>query len=274
MQALIFNIQRYSIHDGGGIRTIVFFKGCPLHCPWCANPESQSFESEVMKLKSQCIHCHVCADNAAECPSGALTEQGKWMTVEEVLAEVLKDSVFFNTSGGGVTLSGGEVLSQAAFATELLRRLKELGIHTAIETTGFGRWEALEGLAVYTDVILYDLKIMDPEQSKKTLGVDPEIILHNLARLVDKGCRVIPRVPLIPGFTMDERNITAISALAQKYGLKEIHLLPFHQYGSSKYESLGREYALKELTVPTDEEVNAIKSKLETQRFKVVIGGD
>ncbi|CAA7600110.1 Radical-activating enzyme, conserved site [Acididesulfobacillus acetoxydans] len=273
MRALIFNIQRYSIHDGGGIRTIVFFKGCPLHCPWCANPESQSFESEIMKLKSQCIHCNVCAGNAAECPSGALAEQGKWMSVDEVLAEVLKDSVFFNTSGGGVTLSGGEVLSQADFAAELLRQLKELGIHTAIETSGFGRWEALEGLAEYADVILYDLKIMDPEQSKKTLGADSEIILKNLAKLVDKGCRVIPRVPLIPGFTMDEKNITTISDLAQRYGLKEIHLLPFHQYGSSKYESLGRDYALKDLAVPTDEEVNAIKSKLEARGFMVVIGG-
>jgi len=274
VEALIFNIQRYSIHDGGGIRTIVFFKGCPLRCPWCANPESQSFEIEIMKLKSLCIHCQPCLNNAEGCPSGALTEQGKWMTVEEVLAEVSKDSVFYNTSGGGVTLSGGEVLSQGAFARELLQRLKTWGIHTAIETTGFGSWETLESLADYTDVILYDLKIIDPAQSKKTMGADSEIILSNLAKLVHKGCRVIPRVPLIPGFTMDEKNISAISALAQKYGLKEIHLLPFHQYGSSKYESLGKDYALKDLAVPSEKEVNAIKSQLEAQGFMVVVGGE
>ena len=274
MEALIFNIQRYSIHDGGGIRTMVFFKGCPLRCPWCANPESQSFEIEKMKLKSLCIHCHPCSNSAEGCPSGALTEQGKWMTVEEVLAEVLKDSVFYHTSGGGVTLSGGEVLSQGIFAKELLKQLKLLGIDTAIETTGFGDWEVLEGLADYTDVFLYDLKIIDPIQSKKTIGADSEIILSNLAKLVHKGCRVIPRVPLIPGFTMDEKNITTISALALKYGLKEIHLLPFHQYGSSKYESLGRDYALQDLAVPSDEEVRAIKSQLEAQGFMVVVGGE
>jgi len=274
VEALIFNIQRYSIHDGGGIRTIVFFKGCPLRCPWCANPESQSFEIEIMKLKSLCIHCQPCLNSVEGCPSGALTEQGKWMTVEEVLAEVLKDSVFYHTSGGGVTLSGGEVLSQGVFAKALLKQLKLLGIDTAIETTGFGDWEVLEGLADYTDVFLYDLKIIDPKQSKKIIGADSEIILSNLAKLIHKGCRVIPRVPLIPGFTMDEKNITAISVLAQKYGLMEIHLLPFHQYGSSKYESLGRDYALKDLAVPNDEEVKAIKSQLEAQGFMVVVGGE
>lgn len=196
------------------------------------------------------------------------------MTVEEVLTEVLKDSVFYHTSGGGVTLSGGEVLFQGNFAGELLRHLKTLGIHTAIETTGFGRWEVLEPIADYSDLILYDLKIMDPQRSEKTLGVDPAVILSNLEKLVHKGSRVIPRVPLIPGFTMDEKNIAAISVLAQKYRLREIHLLPFHQYGSSKYESLGRDYTLKDLAAPRDEEVEAIKSQLEAQGFTVVIGGE
>ena len=196
------------------------------------------------------------------------------MTLEQVLAEVLKDEVFYHTSGGGVTLSGGEVLSQGVFARELLQRLKTLGIHTAIETTGFGRWEVLEVLANYTDVILYDLKIMDPKQSEKTIGVDSEIILNNLEKLVYKNCLVILRVPLIPGFTMDERNIAAISTLAQRCGLKEIHLLPFHQYGSSKYESLGRDYTLKDLAVPSDEDVKVIKAKLEEAGLAVVVGGE
>ncbi len=227
-----------------------------------------------MKLKSLCIHCQPCINSPESCPSGALTEQGKWMTLEQVLAEVLKDEVFYHTSGGGVTLSGGEVLSQGVFARELLQRLKTLGIHTAIETTGFGRWEVLEVLANYTDVILYDLKIMDPKQSEKTIGVDSEIILNNLEKLVYKNCLVILRVPLIPGFTMDERNIAAISTLAQRCGLKEIHLLPFHQYGSSKYESLGRDYTLKDLAVPSDEDVKVIKAKLEEAGLAVVVGGE
>lgn len=274
MEALIFNIQRYSIHDGGGIRTMVFFKGCPLRCPWCANPESQSSKIEIMKLESLCIHCQSCLNSAKGCPSGAMSEQGKWMTVEEVKVEVLKDSVFYQTSGGGVTLSGGEVLSQAVFAQELLKQLKLLGIHTAIETTGFGSWKELERLADYTDVMLYDLKIIDPDQSKKVLGADSKLILSNLAKLVNKGCRVIPRVPLIPGFTMDEKNLTAISTLAKKYGLQEIHLLPFHQYGSSKYKSLGRDYVLQDLAVPSDEDVKAIQSQLEAQGFMVVVGGE
>jgi len=227
-----------------------------------------------MKLKSLCIHCQPCINSPESCPSGALTEQGKWMTLEQVLAEVLKDEVFYHTSGGGVTLSGGEVLSQGVFARELLQCLKTLGIHTAIETTGFGRWEVLEALANYTDVILYDLKIMDPKQSKETIGADSEVIINNLTKLVCKDCRVILRVPLIPGFTMDERNIAAISALAQRCRLKEIHLLPFHQYGSSKYESLGRDYTLKDLAVPSDEDVKVIKAKLEEAGLAVVVGGE
>lgn len=274
MQGLIFNIQRYSIHDGGGIRTIVFFKGCPLRCPWCCNPESQGYELEIMKHKSQCIHCKTCTFSVDECPSGALAQQGRWMTIDEVLQEVLKDEVFYTTSGGGVTLSGGEVLAQGAFAAELLKRLKELGIHTTIETSGMGRWEVLDKISDFTDVVLFDQKIVDPEKSKKVLGVDAAVIQENLERLVRKGCRVIPRIPLIPTYTMDEANIAGIGALAKRNGLKEIHILPFHQFGSSKYQSLGREYSLKELPVPSEEEVDRVKCQLESYGLKVIIGGE
>ena len=274
LKGLIFNIQRYSLHDGGGIRTIVFFKGCPLHCPWCSNPESQRSKIEIMKHESQCIHCKTCPLSAEECPSGALAQQGKWMTVDEVMKEVLKDEVFYNTSGGGVTLSGGEVLAQGEFAVELLKRLQELGIHTAIETTGMGRWEVLDKISDYTDLILFDQKIMDPDRSRKILGADMKLIQSNLERLIKKGCRVIPRIPLIPNFTMDDENINEISNFIKELDLREIHILPFHQFGSSKYESLGREYALKDLPVPTDQEVNEIKLKLERAGFQVLVGGD
>lgn len=274
LKGLIFNIQRYSIHDGGGIRTIVFFKGCPLHCPWCSNPESQTFEVEVMKLNSQCIHCKSCPMSVDQCPSGALVQQGKSMTVDEVMREVLKDEIFYNTSGGGVTLSGGEVLAQGLFAKELLKRLKALGIHTAIETSGCGRWEELDGIADYTDLVLYDLKIMDAEKSRKTIGVDSSIIQVNFERLIKKGCTLIPRIPLIPGYTMDDKNIETIIAFVKQYNLEEIHLLPFHQYGSSKYESLGREeYALKRVPTPEDRKINEIKLKMANNGLRVVIGG-
>lgn len=151
MKALISNIQRYSLHDGDGIRTIVFFKGCPLKCPWCSNPESISFETQTVKMESKCIHCKDCNFDVYECPSGAITQFGTYMTVDEILLEVQKDMIFFRTSKGGVTLSGGEVLAQSAFAKQLLKELKSLGINTAIETSGQGNTHSLIKLAPYLD---------------------------------------------------------------------------------------------------------------------------
>jgi pyruvate formate lyase activating enzyme len=273
MLGLIFNIQRYSIHDGGGIRTLIFFKGCPLRCPWCCNPESQSFEKEFIKLTSQCIHCGACAKKLLDCPAGALLEQGRYMTVEEVLDEVLKDEIFYHTSQGGVTLSGGEVLAQGDFAKELLKRLKDLGIHTAIETSGAGEWGILAGIAEYSDLILYDLKIMNSKASREIIGIASSIIKEHFTKLVSMGFYVIPRVPLIPGHTMEEKNMDAVIDFVKQNGVQEIHLLPFHQYGSSKYESLGRTYTLIDMKTPTDEEITAIEKKMVKAGLKVVIGG-
>jgi len=273
MLGLIFNIQRYSIHDGGGIRTLIFFKGCPLYCPWCCNPESQSFEKEFIKLASQCIHCGTCASNPLDCPTGALVEQGRYMTVEEVMNEVLKDEIFYHTSQGGVTLSGGEVLAQGEFAKELLKRLKDLGIHTAIETSGAGDWETLAGIAEYSDLILYDLKIMNRKVSHEVIGIDSSITKEHFTKLISRGIHVIPRVPLIPGYTMGEENIDAIIEFVKQNSVQEIHLLPFHQYGSSKYESLGRTYTLIDMKTPTDAEIAAIEKKMVKAGLKVVIGG-
>lgn len=274
MKALIFNIQRYCIHDGEGIRTVVFFKGCPLHCPWCSNPESQSFEIEKVKIENKCIHCRaVCPMDPVECPSGAVEVFGKEYTVDKVMDEVLKDSIFYNTSGGGVTLSGGEVLSQAPFAIELLKRLKMLGIDTSIETSGLGNTLLLKQMAEYLDTILFDIKIIDPEKAKSVLGVDISIIKTNLEILVKMRKHVIPRIPLIPGYTMDDENIKGIVEFISSLGLKEVHILPFHQYGSGKYEFLKREYTLKGVEQLNEKDVEHIRKYIEKQGIKVIVGG-
>jgi len=182
VKALILNIQRYSLHDGAGIRTIVFFKGCPLKCPWCSNPESIGFEAEKVKMESKCIHCKHCSFDVEECPSGAITEFGKYMTVEEVVAEVQKDIVFYRTSKGGVTLSGGEVLAQSTFALELLKALKNLGIDTVIETSGQGSTENL----IKSIINIMSLGLKKGEEIKIIAeGTDEKEVMEALISLVE-----------------------------------------------------------------------------------------
>ena len=273
MKALILNIQRYSLHDGTGIRTIVFFKGCPLKCPWCSNPESISFEPQKVKMESKCIHCKHCSFDVDECPAGAITQFGNYMTVEEVMTEVQKDMIFYRTSGGGVTLSGGEVLSQSYFAVELLRQLKSLGINTAIETSGQGSTQSLIELSAYLDTILFDLKIMNEEKSKLLLGADINLIKNNIRTLVKLNKKVIPRVPLIPGYTTDEENINDIINLVKSLNLTVIHLLPFHQYGSNKYKLLNLDYKLKDEAIFSSEVVEKIAVQMRNNGLDVIVGG-
>lgn len=273
MKGLVFNIQRYSLHDGTGIRTIVFLKGCPLHCPWCCNPESQSFEIEKAKIMSLCIKCKTCKLDVDECPSGAIVKFGEYMTVEEVLTEVQKDMVFYNTSGGGVTLSGGEATAQPQFALELLKALKKLGINTAMETCGEVGRNNLMNISEHLDLILFDLKIMNNKKSKELLGADIDLIKGNIKALLGNNKKVIPRIPLVPEYTMDHENIQEIINFVKELGLKEIHILPFHQYGSKKYEYIGKEYELKGIKPPTDSEIEGIKTKMECQGLRVIIGG-
>ena len=273
MRALILNIQRYSLHDGSGIRTIVFFKGCPLKCPWCSNPESISSHIQKVRIDNKCIHCHHCDFDVDECPTGAITEFGKYMTIDDVMIEVQKDMIFYRTSTGGVTLSGGEVLSQSIFAKELLKRLRGLGINTAIETSGQGSTQALIELAPYIDLVLFDLKIMDEKKSKLLLGADLSLIKLNFKTLIKMNKRVIPRVPLIPGYTLNEDNITKIIIFVKSLNLTEIHLLPFHQYGSNKYNLLDREYKLMDIPIPSGEDVEKIANEMINNGLKVIIGG-
>lgn len=273
MDGVIFNIQRYSLHDGGGIRTMFFLKGCPLRCPWCSNPESQSFQPQITKSRLQCHGCTICAGRPEDCPTGALVRHGRTMTIDEVLRAGLKDEVFYHTSGGGITLSGGEVLAQSAFAGTVLREFQNAGIHTAVETSGADSWEDIVRVARYTDLILYDLKIMDRKKSKTVIGIDSLIILEHLIRLLHQGYAVIPRIPLIPGYTLTQDNITALAGFLEQWNVPLIHLLPFHQYGSAKYDALGKPYLLRDVAVPAAKDIEAVKDYMAERGITAVIGG-
>ncbi len=269
----IFNSQRYSLNDGRGIRTLVFFKGCPHHCPWCANPESISGQVQVVRREAKCLHCLPCPNDPDECPSGALERIGQDISLEEMLRQLLKDDIFYRASGGGVTLSGGEVLMQAPFAAQLLCRLQALGINTAIETAGDAPLPRLLSLAEHCDQVLFDLKIMDTASARRLLNMNQPRVLANFGALVKRGIHVIPRVPLIPGFTMDTGNIRRLLAFLSPFGLREIHLLPFHQFGAAKYALLGRDYPLRDLEPPAEEEIARIAAIIENAGYQAVVGG-
>lgn len=271
--ARIFNIQRYSLNDGQGIRTVVFFKGCPHLCPWCANPESMSPKIETVRRESQCLHCATCLQDADECPSGAWENIGDDMTMAQLEAAVLKDEIFFRTSGGGVTLSGGEVLMQALFATRFLQRLKQWGVRTAIETAGDAPSARLLALATQCDEVLFDLKIMDVEQARHLLNINLPRVLDNFRLLVDAGITVIPRLPLIPGYTLSEENVSRILAFLAPFHLPELHLLPFHHYGDAKYRLLHREYPMADVPAPSPESIDAFRQQAEQAGYRVTVGG-
>ncbi|MGL5239943.1 MAG: [formate-C-acetyltransferase]-activating enzyme [Kluyvera ascorbata] len=271
--ARIFNIQRYSLNDGQGIRTVVFFKGCPHTCPWCANPESMSPKIETVRRESKCLHCATCLQDADECPSGAWEHIGRDVTLESLEREVLKDEVFFRASGGGVTLSGGEVLLQAEFATRFLQRLKQWGIRTAIETAGDTSPRRLLPLAQACDEVLFDLKIMDCAQARQVLSMNQPRVLENFRLLVAEGIKVIPRLPLIPGYTLSTENVAQILAFLAPLPVEEVHLLPFHQYGEPKYSLLAREWAMAGIKAPQADEIAPIRARVEQAGYRVVMGG-
>lgn len=272
-KGVVFNIQRYSLNDGQGIRTVVFFKGCPLKCPWCANPESRSHHIEHIRRESKCLHCENCSEDVQECPSGAFESVGNEMTLDQVMKEIIKDEIFFRTSGGGVTLSGGEVLSQSQFAIALLSRLKKMGIHTAIETSGHGKPEHLYQIASLCDEVLFDLKIMDEVQAKQVIGINLSRVLKNFTGLIERKVHVIPRLPLIPGYTLSVDNLQRVLTFLSPFNLKEIHILPFHQYGAKKYEMLQMKYSMHHVKVPSESEVQEIKKQIEAFGYQVIIGG-
>lgn len=274
----VFNIQRYSLHDGGGIRTMVFLKGCPFHCPWCSNPESLAIEPELMFRKSLCINCHrqddgTCEVDAEDCPTGAKEILGKMMSVDEVFDIVKRDQIFYETSGGGVTISGGECLLQQDFVIALLQKCKEENIHTAIETTLALPISRLEELVNATDLFLVDLKIMNQERSQKITGISIDVLKNNIELIQNLGGNIIARVPLIPTFTTADINFQEIIQYLKKIQLKEVHLLPFHKLGESKYEGLSKDYNLHDLSTLSNEAVSEIEKLFTTNGFKAIIGG-
>jgi pyruvate formate lyase activating enzyme len=271
--ARIFNIQRYSLNDGRGIRTVVFFKGCPHFCPWCANPESISPRIETVRRTSKCLNCTPCERDVDECPSGAFERIGRDITLDELEADVMKDDVFFRASGGGVTLSGGEVLMQAPFATQFLQRLRRYGVHTAIETAGDAPLSRLLPLARQCDEVLFDLKLMDAEKASELLGINLPRVQENFLQLVAEGINVIPRVPLIPGFTLSKTNIDRVLAFLLRSGIRQLHVLPFHQFGGPKYPLLGRTWTMSAVAPPEDDEVDLVRRMAEAAGFQVTTGG-
>ena len=252
----IFNIQRFSIHDGPGIRTIVFFKGCFMRCAWCCNPESQSYEIQTM------------------IENGKAKTVGKDVTVSEIMPEILADENFYWRSGGGVTLSGGEILGQSDFARDLLRACKENGLHTAVESTGFADFEKIEAILPYLDLYLMDIKHMDSEKHKEFTGAGNERILENAKTLAESGVELVIRTPVVPGFNDTAEEIKAIAKFAASLpGVREHHLLPYHRLGQDKYAGLGRNYALKEIEPPTKEKMEYLLSVAEESGLKCQIGG-
>lgn len=283
---VIFNIQRFSVQDGSGIRTTVFLKGCPLRCPWCSNPESQNTFAEVAHIDSLCNNCGRCVevcerqsisladvkgvkidrqlcDNCGKCvkacTQNALRLFGREVPVEEVISEIERDYLYYRNSKGGVTVSGGEPLIQPGFVSALFKRCRELGMHTTLDTSGYGTPADLDMALEYADAVLFDLKIMDPGRHMSIIKVPNQSILRNMKRVVEKGVPLTVRIPLIPTITGTEDNIAAIASFVKDLdpGLP-VNILPYHRFGVSKYKMLDREYGLNELTIQAEEELRSI----------------
>ena len=304
----VFNIQGYSIHDGPGIRTVVFLKGCPMRCLWCSNPESQSFYPEVEFFEGRCIPCgrclkacnrgainpdlavasgykidkslcDECGACVRSCPTEALRLTGTERTVSEVLDRIKKDGPYYRKSGGGVTLSGGEPLVQPGFSMGILRACYSSNIHTAIETAGCVPWKHFEDILAFTDLILYDIKHMNDALHRQMTGVSNQLILENVRRIAQTKMEMIVRIPLIPGYNATEDNLRATAAYLSRLSLREVHLLPFHQLGRDKYKRLCREYGMggKETSIGShDDERDCLpkaKEILEGYGLSVQIGG-
>ena len=251
----IFDIQKFSVHDGPGIRTIVFLKGCILRCRWCCNPESQEYKIQEMK------------------ENGKIKTVGRDVTVEEVLNEVEKDRIYFRRSGGGLTLSGGESMCQPNFAEALLKEAHERGINTAIETTANVPWETVARLLQHLDTVLLDIKHMDSSKHKEFTTQPNELILENAQKIAHSGVNLIVRVPVIPTFNDTVEEISAIARFAHSIGVKHMHLLPYHRFGYDKYVGLGREYLMGDLPTPTDEKMQELLLAAKNENITAQIGG-
>jgi len=296
-RGLLFNIQRFSIHDGPGIRTTVFFKGCPLRCRWCSNPESWHDHPEIVTYDAKCTRCgrcqqvcpvdaiaisdqgrkidraacNLCLKCAEVCPTGAIAVTGQWMSLEEVMKEVEADSLFYKNSGGGVTLSGGEPLMQREFALDLLKECQAKAFHTALDTSGYAPWEVLDRVLDHTDLVLYDIKHMDSERHGEGTGKGNGLILDNARRTAAKR-KTWLRVPLIPGYNDSVEHLGAVARFGLEIGAEKVSLLPYHIWGKSKYERLGRKYPMDDLPLPPDSLAQECQKVIEGLGMKATVG--
>lgn len=292
-KGLVFDIQYYSIHDGPGIRTTVFFKKCPLRCIWCANPESMKGIPELAHSETKCVRCYRCLNSCPHkaisiekeedfpkfdrticedcverrcveaCREGALEIIGKYRTVDEVFADAEKDSPFYSNSGGGVTLSGGEPTSQPGFCISLLKKLEERGIHTVLDTCGFVDSKVLKEIIEYVDLIYYDIKQIDTNKHKELTGVSNELILRNAKLISENNIPLIFRIPVIPGYNDSDEEMEGIARFGEELEVTEAILLPFHAMGSSKYKRLGMKYLCEDLKAPEEEQLAHIAKAFE-----------
>ncbi len=269
MRGQIFNIQKFCINDGPGIRTTVFFKGCPLRCEWCHNPESHSVEKQIMFYAEKCIGCGRCNDLCEEntdfvCPVDAKKVIGKEVSVDMIIEAVVKDKIFYDNSGGGITLSGGEPLLQYEFALALLKEAKRHGINTCIETCGFCDTEKLCEIVRYTDVFLYDWKCTDDTVHKQYTGVSNKLIERNLYAIDEMGIGIILRCPIIPEVNDCNPHFEGISRLANSLkNVKGIEIEPYHSLGSSKYKALHSEATCRQFKIPEQKEIDAWIEKIQ-----------
>lgn len=297
---IIFDIKKFSIHDGPGIRTTVFLKGCPLSCWWCHNPESHRISREKLHAVSRCIGCGeclaICPENAISqrqiglytdpekclgcgdcsdvCVAGASETAGREMTVNQVMAEIEKDTVFYDESFGGVTISGGEPLAQPDFLFALLKACGDSQIHTVLDTCGFSTWKVLDRIRRHVDVFLFDLKLMDDEKHRMVTGVSNRTILKNLAALSANGQQIRIRLPIIPGITDNEDNISAIGVfVAALPSFPQIDLLPYHHSAVAKYERLGKNYRLRDTRPPAEDSMARLADLLRRLGLAVNVEG-
>lgn len=299
MTGQIYNIQRYSIHDGPGIRTTVFLKGCPLACKWCHNPESQTKKSVLMYNEKKCIGCFDCVSKcpnealtisngklaiernrclncgtcAMVCPAEAIDLLGKQMTIDEVMEVVRRDTSFYKSSKGGVTISGGEPFQQSSFTLELVKALKYEGFHVTLDTSGYVEFERLRHFIGHVDLFLYDVKHIDPRKHRAYTGVDNKLILRNLKKLSRHGCRIWARVPLIPFFNNNENDLHEIAYTISDLKVEKVCILPYHGIASGKYTQLNKKYELTGMKSPSDSDVDRAKKIIENYGLQVQVGG-
>ena len=300
-RGIISDIQRFSVHDGPGIRTNVFFKGCPLSCKWCCNPESISGKQQIGFHPGSCIGCGRCEEACEHsaisksegvrrldiskcadcqhkpcvkvCSPRAITLFGRYATIPELIYEVEKDRIFYENSGGGVTVSGGEPLFQPEFVRDFLAECKLRGLNTAVETSSYCRFEALADILPYVDLFLCDLKHTDSKKFAQYTGGNISVVLENLKRLSSETKNLVIRVPVIPGFNESDGEIAAICEFTRNLGVKDIHFLPYHRLGITKYEKLGADYSMDEAQAPDKQRMEQIMQIGKASGLNPQVGG-